>query len=170
MTHLGRDRFAILCVALLAPVLAGACGGMGAKNGSTAPCTSGAWLHMLLDSSVAAMAQPTVSVCRNGGCYTSAFPALPIVSGGWAQAMSTTADITGTLWRNSDGSITLDIEWNTLDKSQLVDGDRYVVTLADGAGPATPELDQTATYVTSGSGAADGAPTCLQAKLSSPSP
>jgi hypothetical protein len=80
--------------------------------------------------------------------------------------MSTTADITGTLWHNLDGTITLDIEWNIVDESQLVDGDQYVVTIADGAGPATTVLDKTATYVRSAPGVADSGPTCLQATLS----
>jgi len=117
--------------------------------------------------SVGAMAQPTVSVCRNSECYTSAFPPLPSGSGGSPQvAMSSTADITGTLWRNSDSSITLDIEWDIPDESQLVDGDHYVVTIADGAGVATTVLDKIATYARSAPGAADSGPTCVQATLS----
>jgi hypothetical protein len=80
--------------------------------------------------------------------------------------MSSTADITGTLWRNSDSSITLDIEWDIADQSLLVDGDHYVVTIADGAGVATTVLDKTATYARSAPGAADSGPICLQATLS----
>ena len=80
--------------------------------------------------------------------------------------MSPTADITGTLWRNSDSSITLDIEWNIADESQLVDGDHYVVTIADGAGLATTVLDKIATYVRSAPSAVDSGPTCAQATLS----
>jgi hypothetical protein len=162
MIHPRRDRLAILSVALLAPVLAGACGGLAAKS-APVPCTSGVWLHIPLDLKVGAMAEPNVSVCRNSECTTSVFPPLP---SGWPQAMSTTADITGTLSRNSDGTITLDIEWNIADESQLVDGDHYVVTIADGAGLATTVLDRIATYSRSASGPADSGPTCLQAILS----
>jgi hypothetical protein len=170
MTHLGGDRFAILWVALLASVLAGACGGMGVKNGSPAPCTSGALLDISLASSVGAMVLPTVSVCRNIVCYTSAFPPVPAIPDrGTIQAMSDVAAITGTLWRNSDSSITLDIEWRIDDESQLADGDHYVVTIADGAGVATTVLDTTATYARSAPGAVDSGPVCLQATLKSPS-
>jgi hypothetical protein len=116
------------------------------------------------------MVAPTVKVCRNSSeCYTSVFPRLPsAVNDGTNQAMSDTVPITGTLWLNSDSSITLDIEWDVADESQLVDGDHYVVTIADGAGPATTVLDQIATYTRSSPGVADSGPTCLQASLSSP--
>jgi hypothetical protein len=141
---------------------------MAVKSGTPAPCTSGVLIHIPLGSSTAAMAAPTVKVCRNGSeCYTSTFPPLPsVVNNGTIQAMSDTVPITGTLWLNSDSSITLDIEWDTADESQLVDGDHYVVTIADGAGVATTVLDKIATYVRSAPGVADSRPICLQATLS----
>jgi hypothetical protein len=116
------------------------------------------------------MVQPTVTVCRNSVCYTSVFQQLPTsgVGGTPEQAMSDVAAITGALWRSSDGSIALDIEWRIDDQSQLVDGDHYVVTLADGPGVATAVLDKTATYVMSAPGVADAGPICLQATLLSP--
>jgi hypothetical protein len=170
MIRPGSDRFAILCVALLAPVLAGACGGLAARSDTPTPCSSGVWLSIVLPAAVGTMTQPTVSVCRNSECYTSAFPALPLATGGWSQAMSTTAYITGTLWRNPDNSITLDIQWDVVDASQLVDGDHYLVTIADGTGAATSVLDSLATYVRSGSDVIDSGLSCLQATIKAPSP
>ena len=168
MIQPGRDRFAVFCVALFAPVLAGACGGMAVKSGTPAPCTSGVLMHIPLGSSTAAMAAPTVKVCRNGSeCYTSTFLPLPstVNNGPPTQAMSDTVPITGTLWLNSDSSITIDIEWDFADQSLLVDGDHYVVTIADGAGVATTVLDKIAAYVRGAPGAADSGPTCVQATL-----
>jgi len=155
---------------MLAPVLAGGCGDSSPKSQPPAPCTSGAWLHISLSSTVATLAQPTVTVCRNSVCYTSVFQQLPSIGSGGTpeQAMSDTAAITGTLWRKSDGSVSLDIEWRIDDQSQLVDGDHYVVTLADGAGTATAVLDKTATYVMSAPGVADAGPICMQATLLAP--
>jgi hypothetical protein len=157
-----------MCLAMLAPVLASACGDSSPKTQAPEPCTSGALMHIPLQSNVVAMTQPTVTVCRNSVCYTSVFPQLPSTgSSGNVQAMSDTAAITGTLWRNLDGTVTLDIEWRIDDQSQLVDGDHYVVTLANGAGAATAVLDKTATYAMSAPGVADAGPVCLQAKLTS---
>jgi len=170
MTHPGRDRFVLIGLAMLALALAGACGDSSPKADLPTPCTPGAWLHISLSSAVASMAQPKVTVCRNSSCFTSIFQQLPSSGSGGTpeQSMSDTAAITGTLWRNLDGSVSLDIEWRIDDQSLLVDGDHYVVTLADGAGVATAVLDKTATYVMSAPGVADAGPICLQATLLSP--
>jgi len=167
MIHPGTGRFVLMCFAILAPLLAGACGGSGPRSDTPAPCTSGVWLHVPLAPSTAAMAAPTVQICRNVTlCYTSTFPPLPSrVNDGFTQNMSDTVPITGTLWLNSDGSITLDIDWTFGDPSLLQDGDHYVVTLANGTGIATTVLDKTATYQMSAAGIADSGPTCLQATL-----
>jgi hypothetical protein len=165
----GRDRFALVCLALLAPALAGACGGSKAPDVcALASCTSGASLQISLSSSVAAMTQPKFTVCRNDvACYDWLPGPLPSTgSGGTVEAISTVADITGTFWRNSDGTVTLDIEWAIADESQLVDGDHYVVTLADGTGAPTTVLDKLATYVRNAPGGADCGPVCLQVTLS----
>jgi hypothetical protein len=166
MTHPGRDRFVLVCLAMLA----GACGDSSPKSDAPTPCTSGAWLHIALSSTVATMAQPTVTVCRNSVCYTSVFQQLPSTGSGGTpeQAMADAAAITGTLWRSSDGSVSLDIEWRIDDQSLLVDGDHYVVTLADGAGAASAVLDKTASYAMSAPGVADAGPVCLQTTLLAP--
>jgi len=114
------------------------------------------------------MAAPTVQVCRNGtSCYTSTFPPLSgaLNDGPPQQSMSDTVQMMGTLWLNSDRSVTLEIEWRFDDESLLQNGDRYVVTLADGTGVATTVLDTPATYERSAPGVADSGPTCLQAVL-----
>ena len=112
------------------------------------------------------MAQPKITVCRNDVCYVwSPAPLSPSVTGGSTEAITTEAALTGTFWHNSNGTVTLDIEWTINDESQLADGDHYVVTLADGAGAATTVLDQTATYVRNAPGGVDCGPVCLQVTL-----
>jgi len=158
-------RWTVIGLAVLAPLFFVACGG--SKATTKTPCSSGAWLHIPLDSSVAAMTQPTITVCRNGACYPWAPQPLPTTgSGGTEEAIpagTTTDSIKGTFWRNADGTVTLDIEWWVTDPTVLVDGDRYQVTLADGTDPATTILDKSATYAASGP---SGGPTCPQATLS----
>ena len=171
MTHQGRFRrfrFVFACLVSLAPVLAGACGGSGAKSDTPLPCTSGAWLHIVLDPSVATMAQPKITACRNDACYDWAPAPLPSAraDGAWG-TFPDAVWITGYFWHNADGSNTLDIQWTIIDESQLQDGDHYVVKLANGTGVATTLLDQTATYVRSSPGVADSGPTCMQATLTS---
>ena len=169
MTHPGRARFILLCLAMLAPVLAGACGGSKQVDVcALASCTSGASLQVSLPSSVATIIQPKIKICRNEvTCFLwSPAPLDPTKTGGSTEAISPDAVITGTFWRNSDGTVSLDIEWTINDESQLVDGDHYVVTLADGASVPTTVLDKTATYVRSAPSGADCGPVCLQARLS----
>jgi len=162
-----RDRFVLVCFATLAPVLAAACGGSERANVCVlATCSSGASLQVSLASSVAALTQPKITVCRNDVCYDwLPAPLSPTISGGTTEGISNAAAITGTFWRNSDGTVSLDIEWTINDESQLVDGDHYVVKLADGAGVATTILDKTATY-TRRAALGDCGPVCLQATLS----
>jgi hypothetical protein len=110
--------------------------------------------------------QPKITVCRNDVCYIwSPAPLLPTQTGGSTEAITPDAAITGTFWHNSDGTVSLDVEWSINDESQLIDGDHYVVKLADGAGAATTVLDRLATYVRSAPGGADCGPVCLQVKL-----
>jgi len=166
MIHPGTDRFVIICLTVLAPVLAGACGDSAVKNNSPEPCTSGAWLHIPLDPSVVTMAEPKVSVCRNGECHDwDPMPLRSTGSNGDYESFPSAAWIIGTFWHNSDGSVTLDVQWSVVDESQLQDGDHYVVTLADGNGVLSTVLDQIAVYARSAPGPADSGPTCLQATL-----
>ena len=166
MMHPGRLRYVVACLASLASVLAGACGGSGNKSDTPLPCTSGAWLHMVLAPSVATMAQPKITACRNDECYDWAPAPMPSARGDGAWGNFPDAVwITGYFWHNSDGSYALDIQWMSVDESQLQDGDHYVVKLANGTGVATTLLDRTATYVRSASGVADSGPICLQATL-----
>lgn len=168
MTHPPKHRFVRLGLALLALVLAGACGDSKPVDVcALASCSSGASLQVLLASSVASLTQPKITVCRNDVCFDwSPAPLSPTVTGGTTEAIPSAAAITGTFWRNSDGTVTLDVEWIINDESQLVDGDHYVVRLADGAGTPTTLLDKTATYTQSAPGGADCGPVCLQVKLS----
>jgi hypothetical protein len=92
-------------------------------------------------------------------------PLSPTQTGGSTEAITPDAAITRTFWHNSDGTVSLDVEWSINDESQLIDGDHYVVKLADGAGAATPVLDSLATYVRNAPGGADCGPVCLQVKL-----
>ena len=154
---------------MLAPVLAGACGDSKHVDVcSLASCTSGASLQMSLSPSVASMTQPKITVCRNDVCYVWSPAPLPMQTGGSTEAITPDAAITGIFWHNSDGTVSLDVEWAIGDESQLVDGDHYVVKLADGAGTATTVLDKTATYVRNAPGGADCGPICLQVTLVSP--
>ena len=166
MMHPQKDRLVLMGLAMLAPLLAGACGGSGDKSGPPAPCTSGAWLHIPLDPGVVAMTQPKIRACRNDECHDWAPAPLPSTgSQGDNESFPDAVWITAQFWHNSDGSVTLDIQWTILDESQLQDGDHYVVTLANGTGTASTVLDQIATYVRSAPGEADSGPTCLQATL-----
>ena len=117
---------------------------------------------------MATIVQPKIKVCRNEvTCYLwSPAPLNPNKTGGSIEAISQDAAITGTFWHNSDGTVSLDIEWTINDESQLVDGDHYIVTLADGSSVPTTVLDKTATYVRNAPGGADCGPVCLQATLS----
>lgn len=167
MFHRRKDRLVLVCLATLAPVLAAGCGGSEPANVcALATCSSGASLQVALAPSVAALTQPKFTVCRNEVCHDwLPAPLPPAGSGGTTETMANDAAITGTFWRNSDGTVSLDIEWTINDESQLVDGDHYVVRLADGAGAATTILDKTATY-TRRAALADCGPVCLQATLS----
>ena len=169
MSHPGRDRFVLLCLAMLVPVFAGACGDSKHVDVcALASCTSGASLQVSLTSSVATLTQPKITVCRNEvTCYLwSPTPLDPMKTGGDIEAISPDAAVTGTFWHNSDGTVSLDIEWAISDESLLVDGDHYVVTLADGAGAPITILDKTATYARTAPGGADCGPVCLQVTLS----
>ena len=151
---------------MLAPVLAGACGDSKHVDVcALASCTSGASLQMSLSPSVVSMTQPKITVCRNDVCYVWSPAPLPAKTGGSTEAITPEAAITGTFWHNSDGTVSLDVEWAMGDESQLIDGDHYVVKLADGAGAATTVLDQPATYVRYASGGVDCGPVCLQVTL-----
>lgn len=111
------------------------------------PCISGAWLHIPLGAGGASLSGTTVSVCRNAECYAAALPAVPSADSAGASLVFTgTTDVVGTLWQEADQSLVLEIEWHVGSVSQAVDGDRYVVTLVDAAGRATPLLDKVATY------------------------
>lgn len=113
------------------------------------------------------MTQPKITVCRKDVCYDwLPTPLSSTEAGGSTEVISNVADITATLWRNSDGSVTLDIEWRVDDESQLQNGDHYVVKLADGAGTPTTYLDMTASYQESTPSGPDCGPVCLQASLS----
>jgi hypothetical protein len=82
------------------------------------------------------------------------------------QSITDQAQIFGTFWRYSDGTVTLDIEWRMSDETQLVNGDRYVITLANGSGAPTTVLDGTATYARTTSTGLDSGAACVEAKLS----
>ena len=168
MTHPQTHRFVLMGLALLAPALAGACGDSKPVDVcALASCSSGASLQISLSASVASMTQPKITVCRNDVCFDwSPAPLSPTVSGGTTEGITSAAAIIGTFWRNSDGTVSLDIEWTINDESQLVAGDHYVVKLADGAGTPTTILDKTATYTRSAPGGADCGPVCLQTTLS----
>jgi hypothetical protein len=167
MNHSGRLQFVLAGLATLATALACACGDSKHVDVcALASCTSGASLQISLSPSVASMTQPKITVCRNAGCYVwSPAPLSPTKTGGSTETIAADAAITGTFWHNSDGSVSIDIEWTISDESQLVDGDRYVVALAEGAGAATTVLDKPATYLSNAAGGADCGPVCLQVTL-----
>jgi len=166
MTRSGQLR--LLLVALAALVGIGACGGKDSSPGTPAPCFSGALLHVLLSPTVASMTAPTFSICRNDTCYPWAPAALPASGAGGPPTESITnqAQILGTLWRYTDGTVTLDVEWRTSDASQLADGDHYEITLADGTDTPVVVLDKTAIYTPTTSSGLDSGAACLEAKLS----
>lgn len=166
MTRTRQWWFRALAMAALAGT--GACGGTeGASN--VPACFPGALLHAQLSPNVATMSQPTFSLCRNDvACYAWTPAPLPKTgSGGDSEYVAVPAvspfSILATLWRNKDGSVTLDVEWRTADASLLANGDHYVVTLADGAGTPVPIFDKTAVYE---SATSDNGAVCLEAKLS----
>jgi hypothetical protein len=82
------------------------------------------------------------------------------------QSITDQAQILGTFWRNSDGTVTLDIEWRMSDVTQLADGDLYEITLADGASTPVVVLDKTAVYTSTTSTGLDSGAACVEAKLS----
>lgn len=163
----GFETCRVLGFAAAALVSFGACGG---KEGRSTPasCFSGALLKTQLSANVATMARPTFSICRNETtCYAWAPSALPVSgSGGTSEYVTDKASVFATLWRDSQGSVTLDVEWRTNDPSELRDGDHYVVTLAEGAGAPTTVFDKTALYSRITSTGLDSGTACLQAKLS----
>jgi hypothetical protein len=151
-------------VAVLASV--GACGGKDGKP-SVLPCVSGALLHAQLSPTVASMTAPAFSVCRNDTCYPWTPSPLPKSgSGGTSEYITDKALVLATLWRNSDGSVTLDVEWRVSDPADLHDGDRYAITLANGSGAPVPVFDGIATYVSTTSTGLDSGAACVEAKLS----
>ena len=144
----------------------GACGGKDGKPIEPLPCASGALLHVLLSPTVATMTAPTFSICRNNTCYPWAPGALSKLDDGTTQSITDQAQILGTFWRYSDGTVTLDIEWRMSDVTQLADGDLYVITLADGASTPVVVLDKTAVYTSTTSTGLDSGAACMEAKLS----
>jgi hypothetical protein len=114
------------------------------------------------------MTAPTFSICRNDTCYPWTPSALPTSGSGGppSEYITDQALVFATLWRYSDGSVTLEIEWRVSDETQLVDGDHYVITLANGSGAPVTVLDGTATYARTTSTGLDSGAACVQAKLS----
>jgi hypothetical protein len=96
-------------------------------------------------SAPAGLTGSTVSVCRNGNCHAAILPAAPDASGPGAHVPFADATfLVGTLWKDANQGIELDIEWR--EAGQVQDGDRYQVTLTDVAGTTMALLDKTATY------------------------
>jgi hypothetical protein len=113
------------------------------------------------------MTAPTFSVCRNEICSPWTPSALPTSgSGGTSEYLPEQPFVFATLWRYSDGSVTLDVEWRVLDPADLHDGDHYAITLANGSGAQVPVLDGIATYVPTTSTGLDSGAACVEAKLS----
>ena len=165
MTRSRQCRLLGFALAALATV--GACGGKDGKPSEPLPCASGALLHVLLSPTVATMTAPTFSICRNDTCYPWAPGPLPTSgSGGPPSEYIDQSLVFATLWRYSDGSVTLDVEWRVSDETQLVDGDHYRITLADGSGAPAPVLNGIATYVRTTSTGLDSGAACVEAKLS----
>ena len=156
----------LLGFALAALVTVGACGGKDGKPSEPLPCASGALLHVQLSPTVATMTAPTFSICRNNTCYPWAPAAAPKLGDGTTESITDQAQILGTFWRNSDGTVTLDVEWRTGDETQLADGDHYVITLANGSGAPATVLDEIATYARTTSTGLDSGAACVEAKLS----
>jgi hypothetical protein len=166
MTRSRQCSWGFFAFVLAALVSVGACGGKDSKPSEPLPCASGALLHVLLSPTVATMTAPTFSICRNDICYPWAPAALSKLDDGTMESITDQAQIFGTFWLNSDGTVTLDVEWRVSDETQLVDGDHYLITLADGSGARVPVLNGIATYVRTTSTGLDSGAACVEAKLS----
>jgi hypothetical protein len=114
------------------------------------------------------MTAPTFSICRNASCYAWTPAALlPATgSGGTTESITAPEQILASFYRNSDGTITLDVEWHVSDETQLADGDHYTITLANGSGTPATVLDRIATYTRTTSTGLDSGAACVEAKLS----
>ena len=166
MISIGKCRLFALCSAALATMFFAMCGGSEGKTCGTAGCTSGAWMHIPLASSVANQANTTVTVCRNTECYTSALPAVPAVGGAGTDLVFAAATfVVGNLYQGTNQSIGLDLEWRVDAASQVQDGDRYVVTFTDATGATTTMLDKTATYQVLAPNGDTCAPVCSYTEL-----
>jgi hypothetical protein len=167
MTRSQQCLCSLGCLALAALAGVGACGGKDGKPSEPLPCASGALLHVQLSRTVASMTAPTFSICRNDTCYPWApAPLSKLDDGTMLQPITNKAQIFGTFWLYSDGSVTIEIEWRVIDESDLHDGDHYVITLANGSGAPATVLDGIATYARTTSTGLDSGVACVEAKLS----
>jgi hypothetical protein len=168
MTRFRQCFGVFVCLGLAALASVGGCGGGNGKPSEPLPCASGALLHVLLSPNVAAMTAPTFSICRNATCYAWTPAALLPASGsgGTTESVAAPEQILASLYRNSDGTITLDVEWHVSNETLLADGDHYTIRLADGSGAPAIVLDGIATYTRTTSTGLDSGAACVQAKLS----
>jgi hypothetical protein len=145
MTIRDHTGWVVFGAAALLAAIAPACGGADACM--AVKCTSGAWMDIPLAAAPAA--GTAVTVCRNAECYTAALPELPAADEASAGlSFPGVTFVMGTLWRDADGTVGLDLEWYLGSADAVADGDRYVVTFTDASGTATVKLDKLATYST----------------------
>jgi hypothetical protein len=109
-----------------------------------------------------------IMVCHNSACVTGAVPAAPATANegttiSWSPAA---ADPQATVWRNTDGTIRVEVQW--YDVTTTTDGDSYSVTVTDASGATSASTTKVATYTTSMPNGDGCPPICHTATLANP--
>jgi len=126
-------------------------------------CFSGMLAHVTTSLDTAGLRQASVSICRNASCLE-----------GSAEAPVGDAGVTGFVLHDSSGASALvsfgtggaiDITYNVQNMADLHDGDRYVITVTDGAGAVVGSVDKTVNYATDAPNGADCGPVCRKVTL-----